>query len=327
MAELTDYALWDKWIETVLRDSYLPAVQSAYVHQDLLDIAWENFIGTVGPLVAQAKTSLLREYHDITLVAGQPTYDIPEHAMLGVVRLAHLLDTTGRIGKLHRREVTEDEFFFMTTAGHPIGIRVHDKQIELNPAPSAADILVWPTLRTWIWRRPGRFVRATDDGSGNNPARAARVLTSIAGTVTYTGNMPSSFDTDSEHDFFKHTAPYRRIATAAPATGVVGTDAQTFAAATAALVTAGDYVCLKNETCLMPVPVEMGVHLRNLTVRTIARTQADKEAHAMAQTALQEEIKVLFPAIVDRLPGNPLIATLNHSPFMPGRRGGGMVRD
>jgi hypothetical protein len=327
VAELGNYALWDSWIETVLRDSYLPSVQSGFTHQQLLDVAYENFIRTMAPLVTAMRTSLLRESYDITLVAGQATYDIPEHAMLNRIEVGYLLDDDDRPQRLERLEPTQHTLFFRPDSGHPTRITIHDKQIELNPPPSSADITPYPTLRTWIWRRPGRFVRASDDGSGNNPARGARVTSSAAGTVTYTTTMPSSFDASSEHDFYSQTHPHRRLATAVAATGAPSTSSQTFATATAALVVAGDYVCLKNETVFMPVPVDMGGHIKDLVIRSLGKTQADKDAYALSQAALQEDIKILFPVAADPMPGNPPAITLLNNPFLRIRRGRSMVRD
>jgi hypothetical protein len=323
-------ALWDTWIDTVLRSSYLPAVQGGWNHQELLDTAWEQVVSVMMPMLITSSPRFRRENHDITLVAEQSTYTIPEHAMLRKLHLAHLIDTDGRPGKLHRREPTEDEFFFESTSGHPISIRLHDTYIELNPAPSAADILVWPTLRTWIHRRPGRFVRATDDGSGDNPARAAQVLTSSSGTVTYTTTMPSSFAADSEHDFYSQTEPHRRLGTAVAATGAPSTSSQTFSTANAALVSAGDYVCLKNETCFMPVPVDMGRHIKDLVIFSIGKTQSDKDAYQTALESLQRDVSGMFRAAADPLPGNPLTQTLFHSPFLRAigtGRGRRMVRE
>lgn len=330
MAELDNAALWDTWLAWLVRDSRLPAVQGAYDHQDLLDIAWEQVVGIMAPTLVTASSRFFREEYDITLVAGQSRYDIPPYAMLNKLHLGTLLDTDGRPGKLTRLEPTEYEFFFSTSSGHPTRITMHDKQIELNPAPSAADILVWPSLRTWIHRRPGRFVRATDDGSGDNPARAARVLTSAAGLVTYTGLMPSSFNATSEHDFYLHTSPHRRVATAAAALTAPDTSSQTFSTANAALVTAGDYVCLKDETCFMPVPVEMGGHVKELVIYTIGKTQADKDAYQTAVEAMKMYVATNFATAANPMTGNPQLQTLNHSPFMKalgGRRGSRMVRD
>jgi hypothetical protein len=329
VAALADMALWDTWLSDVLRrDSYLPAVQSSFTDQALLDIAWEQVTRVVAPLLITARPSFFRESYDITLVAGQSTYLIPPGAMLNKLHLGYLIDTQGQVCELYRRDPAEDVLFFETTAGHPRGIRIHDKRIEINPAPSAGDITIWPTLRTWIHKRPGRFVRATDDGSGTNPARAARVLTSAAGTITYDGLAPSSFSANSVHDFFSQVEPYERVASSVTATGAPTTSSQTFATATAALVTAGDYVCLTNETCFMPIPVDFAGHIKDLTIASMGKTQADKDAYTAAMKACADDVKNLYPAAANEMTGNPQIQTLRNSPFLSAiaGRGRGMIR-
>lgn len=328
MAALVDYALWDQWLNALRRDSQLPSVQSQFTDQDLLDIAWEQVTRVLAPLLIRARPSFFRETYDITLVADQPTYLIPPFAMLNKLHLAHLRDTTGLVNKLHRREPGEDEFFYEVTSGHARGIRLHDKRIELNPAPSAGDISIWPTLRTWIHRRPSRFVRATDDGSGNNPARAARVLSVVGDVVTYDTLMPSSFDATSVHDFYSQTAPYERVATSVAALTAPSTSSQTFATATAALLQAGDWVCLENETVFMPVPVDFAGHIKDLVIASMGKTQADQKAYESAMKACADDVRNLVTTTADPMTENPLTATLRHSPFLSAiaGRGRGMVR-
>jgi len=89
-------------------------------------------------------------------------------------------------------------------------------------------------------------------------------------------------------------------------------------------------VCVKNETCFLPVPVEMGGHIKDLVIRSLGKTQADKDAYQTSVSALKEDIAVNFSAASDPMPGNPQTITLYHSPYLKalgGRRGRGMVRD
>lgn len=327
MAALDDMALTDTFVSVLLRDSYLQSVQSQFTHQQLLDIAWEQLVRRMAPVMVRARPTFFREVHDITLVADTSTYDIPQYAMWNKLHLASLLGANDEIAKLSRRDPAEDLFYAETTSGMPHVIRLHDKQIEIRPAPSSGDVAAWPTLRTYIYRRPGRFVRATDDGTGNNPARAAQVLTSAAGLVTYTGLMPSDFTATSEHDFYSRTSPYRRVASDVAALTAPSTSSQTFSTANAALVTAGDYVCLLDETCFLPIPVEMFGHLKDLTIKSLAKTQADKDAYEACVQEMRDDIATLFPAAADPLEENPQTISLLQSPFLNAmRRTRNMVR-
>lgn len=327
MAALTDKALTDDLVDQILRDCPLPAVQSQFTHQQLLDIAWEQFTRRMAPILTRARPDLFRETHDITLEADTSTYTIPKYAMGRKLYLGHLLDSTGSIQKLIHREPTEDYLWNETSSNHPYVIRLQATQIEIKPAPSSGDIAAWPTLRTYIFRRPGRFVRATDFGDGTNTGRAAQVDSVASDTVTYTELMPSDFSASSTHDFYALDEPHRRVGTAIDATGAPSTSSQTFAVADAALISAGDWVCLENETVFMPFPVDFVGHLKDLVIHSIGKTQADQQAYDSTLKELAEDAKTLFPQAAEPMDGNPQIITLRQSPFLQAlRRTRGLVR-
>ena len=327
MAELPDICLTDTFLEALYRDSYLQSVQSQFTHQQLLDVAYEQLIGPMASVMCKARRSFFREVHDITLVADQGTYTIPKYAMWEKLHLGHLLGSNGEIGRLNRREPAEDVFYSEVTSGLPHYIRLHHKTIEITPAPSSGDITVWPTLRTYIYRRPGRLVRATDDGTGTNTGRAARVSSIASPTVTYTGLMPSDFTATSEHDFYSFDAPHLRTGTAVAALTAPSTSSQTFDPDDVALLTAGDYVCLAGESCFIPTPEELVKHLKTLTIKSLSNTQADRDAYKAALEQLAEDVATIFTQAAEPLEENPQVASLLQSPFLQAmRRTNTMVR-
>lgn len=329
MAALVDLAVTDTFIAALKRDSFLPAVQSQFNDQDLLDIAYEEFLRRMAPIMLKARPTFFREAYDIPLVGGVPTYNIPQFAMLNKLNVAHLLGVNGEIGKLIRRDPSEDVYFYQTSASHAIWIRLHDKVIEINPTPNTGDVNAWPTLRCWIHRRPGRFVRLTDDGSGNNPARAAQIIANDGnGTLTYNTLMPSSFSASSEHDIYDQNSPYVRLVTDKTAIAAPSTSSQTFTTTDLpSTVGVGDYVCLTNETCVLPVPVEFTPHLKDLVIRSVGKTQADRDAYQMSLEEMERDIMTLFSAAADPMEGNPQTISLLQSPFLAAmRRGRTIVR-
>lgn len=329
MSALVDIAVTDTFIAALKRDSFLPAVQSQFSDQDLLDIAYEQFLRRMAPVMLRARPTFFRESYDITLVGGQSSYNIPPFAMLNKLQVAQLIGVNGEVGKLNRRDPAEDVYFYQTSASHALWIRLHDKTIEINPTPSSGDVNAWPTLRCWIYRRPGRFVRLTDDGSGNNPARAAQVIANDGnGTLTYNTIMPSSFNASSEHDIYDQTSPYPRIVTDKFAIAAPSTSSQTFTTTDLpSTVGVGDYVCLTNETCVLPVPVEFIPHLKDLVIKSIAKTQGAQDDYALALKEMESDIVSTFSAAADPMEGNPQTITLLQSPFLSAmRRGRTIVR-
>ncbi len=326
MALLTDKMITDEFVADIRRESFLPAVQAQFTHQQILDVAYDCVLNGIAVPLTQVDHGFYRESDDTTLVASQAAYDVPRYAMLSKIYLAQLVDSSSNIGKLEHVQPPEQYFFNDTTAGHPARIRIDSAQVSLNPAPSAADILTWTTLRNWIYRRPSRLVRQAT--SGSNTGRCAVVSSIASTTVTYTANTPTDFTSSSVHDFYKGTPPFRRIGTAISATGEPGATQQTFSAANAALLTAGDFVCMRDETCVVPVPShEFLPPLRKMVIASIAATQGDKTMLETATAGLASILATLMPASSNRLQNNLAAMTLLHSPFLKGMRGKTMVRE
>jgi hypothetical protein len=327
VALLTDKMITDELIADVKAFSFLPAVQSQWTHQRILDVAYHEILGRlVGPLTS-IDHSFYRESSDITLVADQAAYDIPQYAMLGKIHTAYLVDADGNFGALQGVNPPENVHFNRPTSGHPWSIRIDNNQIVLNPAPSSADVAVWTTLRTFIYRRPGRLVRLTTDGS--NTGRAAVVSSVAGGVVTYTDSTPVDFTSSSVHTAFQGTYPFRRVLTAVTAIAKPAATTQTFGAPTAALLSAGYYVCMRGETCVVPVPShELLLPLQQLMIASMAATQGDKTAYEIAGKRFNEAVSELYPAAANRLTNNMPAMTLYASPFLRSMgRGARMIRE
>jgi hypothetical protein len=328
LALLTDKMITDEFVADVRQMSFLPAVQQQWSHQQILDVAYHTILTDIATPLTQVDHGFYREADDTTLVASQAAYDIPSRAMLSKIYLAQLIDTSENIGKLEHVQPPEQEFFNETTAGHPRRIRIDSAQVTLNPAPSSGDIVTWDTLRLWIYRRPSRPVRQTTSGSNAGRCAVVSSVNSGTGVVTYTADTPSDFNASSVHDFYSATSR-RRIGTAITATAKPANGTQTFSTTTAALLSAGDYVCMRDETCLIPVPShEFLEPLRDLTIAKIAATQKDTSRMESALGNLARQMKPLMEAASTRLQNNLPAISLLHSPFVRGLRGGKrMIRE
>lgn len=326
MALLVDKMVTDEFIADVKAFSFMPAVQSQWTHQRILDLAYHEILSSVVSPLTMIDHSFYREIHDIALVADQASYDVPRYAMLSKIYTAYLIDDDGGVCPLQGVNPPENVHFNSTSSGHPWSIRCDGHQIVLNPAPSAGDIETYPTLRTFIYRRPGRLVRQTTDGS--NTGRAAVVSSVASTTVTYTASTPTDFTSSSVHDFYDGSAPFRRIGSAISAVTEPGATSQTFSTANAALLEAGDYVCMRDETCIVPVPShELLLPLQHLVIAAIGATQGDKDAYKSSAEKFKAIVTELYPAIANRLQNNMPAITLLASPFLQGMRRGRRFAD
>jgi hypothetical protein len=271
----------DDLITDIDRDSFQPAAQDHFTTAQKLLIADQAIHKTLAPLLVSLDSGYFLETADASLVADQQAYDLDRYAMWGKLRKLRIVETSGRLRMLDllTDEQTDD---YPTESGTPVAFSMQDKQILLYPPPSDAT----ETLRQWIYRRPGRLVATT----------AAAVVSSVAnGVVTYTGAPPATHTSSSVHDFYSGRSPFRRIATAATATGQAGST-QTFATATAALLTAGDYVCLRDETVFPAVPIELSPFLSELVILSLNKTQMDAKAYELSRQEIGDRARAAFMA-------------------------------
>lgn len=157
---------------------------------------------------------------------------------------------------------------------------------------------------------------------------AAVVSTAVGTTVTYTASKPATFTASSVHDFFSHVSPFGRIGTGLTATGSPGATQQSFVAADVALLSAGNWVCLQDETVFPPLPVEMHPHLVSLILLELAATQMDQAAYSTRKDTVLDEMLSLLRGASNRADAQPKTVSLFHSPLarMIGRRGRRLVR-
>jgi hypothetical protein len=306
----------DDFVTDVRRDSFLPAVQSQWTPARILAVADKMLLRRVAPALINVGDGYYREEFDITLEADEPRYDFPRYAMFNKIYLAKLVGTDGEtLAPLDVIQPSDLSFRNAVGSGDPRTLRFDANRLVLNPAPSSGSLNTWPTLRVWIYRRPGRMVPTTS---------AAQVSTTPAGTtVSYTGSNPATFTSSSVHDFYCGESPFRRLGSAITATGA-GASSQDFASADAALLEAGDWVCLRDETVFPDCSIEVVPFLQELVIKSVSETQGDRAA---VQTALQNIVEDMLQTIgtsANRADAMAKSISLMHSPFVRGMRRRGL---
>ncbi len=309
----------DDLITAVKRDSFLPAAQTQWTDARILAVADKCVHRRIIPAFIGVADGFYRETVNITLVAEQASYDVPQYAVLNKIHQAKLASATtsaARLGELLRKEPSDLAFWNATTSGSPYMLRFDADQLTLNPAPSASAIVSWPYLRVWIYRRPGRMVTV---------ASAAQVLSIDTGTgeVTYTGNKPATFTSSSTHDVYRSTSPFRRVITAAVASASGSATTQTFSTTNAALLQAGDWICVADETVYPPCSIEVVPFLEELIIKSMSTTQGDRKAADAAAKEIVDDMMLLVSAAANRADAMPQVQSLLRSPFVRalGRKG------
>lgn len=305
----------DDMVTEIKQVSFLPAAQLQFTPAKILAIADRMVLRRVVPAFMGIRHGYYRETVDIPLVAAQASYDVPRYAMNNKVHLLRLVAPDGAtIGPLLYKDPIDLDYSNSATQGTPYTIRFDADQITLNSTPNAGALVQWPAMRAWIYRRPGRMVPT---------ASAAQVASVVGTTVTYSATKPTTFTATSVHDFYRGNSPFRRVGSAVTSTGSPLGTTQTFGAADAALLAAGDWVCLRDETVFPPCAIEIVPFLEELVIASMARTQKDNEAYETSMKEIMDDMMTNVSASANRAEAMPQVQSLMHSPFVRavGRRG------
>ncbi len=275
----------DDLVTDIQRDSYLPVAQRDFGVPTILGIADQELQETIAPALVAFDDGFFLEAADQTFVASQADYDLDRYAMWNKVRKVEVLTSSSMPRELTR--LTQEQVNDQDTVGtgSPIAFLPLHVGVRVYPKPSGAT----ETLRQWIYRRPGRMVAT---------ASAAQVLSVVpaTGVVTYTGSKPATFTSSSVHDFYRGNSPFRRLATAATASASGGATLQTFSVANATLLAAGDWVCVRDETVFPAIPIELAPFLKDLVIRSMARTQMDQQQYTTQRTEIADRMMAVMRA-------------------------------
>ncbi len=293
--------LSDDLISDIKRDSYLPTAQGNFTDAQLLTIADQKIIETIAPFLVSLNEGFFVESITAPLLASQSSYVLPTYSMWGKVLMAHLVYISGgNVKELSRITHERIPEWSLTGTGDPQVFYLESDNINLIPSPSSSSVANY-YIKYWIYRRPGSMVRSTarTDANGTvNAAGAAQVSTInyVTGVVTYTGAPPATYTSSSTHDFYSANSPFHRVGTAVVATAAAGST-QTFAVSSLIdannqhLLSAGDWVCIKDQTVFPAIPLELQPMLKDLVILSLSRTQMDEKQYQIQLKELEARMR------------------------------------
>lgn len=297
----------DDIVTAIQRVSYLPAAQRNFPAATLLNIADDEILGGLAPLLVSLQQGYFEEDADQTLTVNQRRYDYDQYAMFGKFRHIELVDSAGVPYRMV--QITEEQVIdYGVNVGRPTAFLPEQAQLAMYPLPDNTY-----TLRQKIYRRPGRLV----------PTASAAQVQSVdtnTGIVTYTGAKPTTtFTASSSHDFYRGNYPFRRVGTNIAATGSGSGTTQTFSLANAALLQAGDWVCVVNETVFPAIPIELHPSLVDLVVKSLTRTQGDQQQYQTQRAEIIAKAQAIM-VMGNRAVGNPKRVSIPPSRVTPNLR-------
>lgn len=272
--------LWDNdaLLDRVKRGASIPASQSTYSDQDLLDVATDQLLSYVMPLLEQVG----RDYHTVTAdvalasAADPARHTIPHRAVGSQLRDVSIVCSNGDVYPL--REVSYVDRWQYTdssTTGDPEVYWFDGDSVRLSPQPSAGTSL---TLRLSYSVRPGRLV---------SPSEAGVVASTTATTIVLSSTPPADLVTGVTVDVISGTAGFLPKAIGITSSDVTS-NTMTFASEDLAghVIVAGDYVSVTEETPVVNLPPDFHQLVHQRTIVKILEAQGEVERMQIAQQDL-----------------------------------------
>lgn len=282
---------WDttELLATVRDRTRIPSTRSGYGDADTLRVATKELHSHVVPLLLAQQEEYLVSSTTIALVEGQSAYRLPARASGGKLRYLEVADSSGDTWPVERRDIDQlTGINLATTRGRPVAYVHEASQVRLYPVPSG--VSGW-SLKVHFYDRPGRLVLPPEAGTPG----AAKVVSVLGAVATISGE--SSLASGSlTVDLVRGTPAFETIEAGVSASRS-GTSL-TLPAATAALLSAGDYVCVQGTAPVAQIPPELHPLLALRTALVQLQAKGDSEAAAEIRGELAEAKEPLMRMLV-----------------------------
>lgn len=296
MAWTTDLFLLD-----VRRRAMLPTTASLGTEDaDLLLHADNEMATRLVPLVQSVNEEFYVQTKDVALVAGQSAYRMPDRNSGAKLRDVTLVrgNTVINLPRIEPERLTE---WTSNASGTPAGFYLEAGAVNLVPAPASGGV-----LRMKYYVRPGRFTATAADYG------VITGVTYAGDSVTLTFNGTLNISGGGLYDVIAFRPPFEYLVTdgvsAAPAAGTVtlNTGSPTSPAPDLSRnIQVGDYVCARDLSPILQLPVELHSLLVQRVVCAIMETLNYGERLASAEAAYARMEQAALRLISPRVDGAP----------------------
>lgn len=295
----------DDFVANVLTYGYFPDAQNNFPPVTILSVASKVLFNTAIPMLVSLGSGYFIETEDYPFIGGVSEYTFPQYAMWNKLRRIDKI-VNGRVYDLDRVEYDQLYLYDMTSSSDVSAFYLKNDVICFVNPPSNGTT---DSFRVHIYRRPGEMVPT-------NQAAKVQSVNKATGQVTYTAVPPATYTNTSFHDFYNSTSPFKRIKTNIQATNIAA-NVQTFPVASVQTLSAGDYVCVLNQTVFPPLPEELHQFLIDLTITEMNKMTMDGNEYQLRKQAIIDSVTSLMrSAPGQRVTGQTVKLTL---------RGNGLV--
>lgn len=315
---MSSYLTTDTLIESVKRRAHIPESQVTFQDEDFLAFANEEMMIGLVPAIMKMHEEFYVFPVNVSLVASQSNYGIPDRAVGSKLRAAFFRDSSSNVQELARIDPSDLAFYQQNSSSfYPKAFYLENNDLILVPdvSPSPTGVLILK-----IFLRPNQLV-------------AASRIATIESIDTSTGDIivdsvPSVFTTAATYDFIEVNRGHKCKAIDT-AVVTINSTLRTITFAPADLpssLNVGDQIALAGETMIPQMPDDLHSILAQRVACRCLEAQKDLEGLQAANAKLQEMETNLGMLIDNRTEGQPkkvnnLRGVLRFGKFRRGRRG------
>ncbi|HYD02004.1 MAG TPA: hypothetical protein VEB22_12320 [Phycisphaerales bacterium] len=301
----------DLLLESVKRGISFTSTNEGLDDDDLLAFAYEEVVSLIVPELTALRQEFLVTSKTIDLVDGTASYRLPYRAYGRTLRDVVFVDASGNRRSLpmiqpedaHRYQPTS------TSEGPPQAFYLQNDHIVVVPTPdsSSEDLIVTFPMR------PSKIVATDEVGTVSAVNFSTGVVTLAAALSTVTTSTATDFVCYRSGNIIK--------AYDLTPTNVASTQVTYTAASLPTDLAAGDYLCLAQQSPVVPIPEEAVVVLARAVQNRVLGSIGDLENLQIGQQVLNQRLAQMRSALTPRVEGEaPVIlgGALRH--FLGGGR-------
>lgn len=278
-------------IRNIKLRALVPANQITLQEDDFISLINSELFGLVIPMIMAYQEEFYVTFADITSVANQSDYSIPEDATGMKIRVISQVTSNGQTIPLARLSVDQLSGVDQSLVLSHRGFYIKGNKVVLYPTPTNGS----ETFRIFYYKRPNRIVKTTQSAIINSIDTNTKVINVtntpsdwLDGNVIHTVSPNPMFDDTSENVTILVKAGNQLQLDSVDGMSV------------------GDYVVRKGESPFAHMPVEGYPMLEQAVVVKVLEALGDREGMSAAQAKLVELID-RFPTLFSpRSDGNSL---------------------
>lgn len=283
-------------IRSIKRRAMIPTNQRTFTDADFLEMINEELNDGLLPHVLQVHEEFYVTYEDQAIQSDVERYPIPYRATGNKLRDVAYVDQVGQhfeLGQITVDEISDFQRLYTTTNKNVFYIQNTDIVLPNNLYAGLG------FLRSYYYIRPNTLVLETETGQIQSIDR-------VSGTIVL-DNVPDSFTNLQEMDFIAQRSPSKIISFDKTPTSVnqVTKSIVFNPSDIPSDLIIGDYICLKEETPVPQLPVELHALLAQRVAVHCLEALGDTQGLANAQRKLQEMEVNTLKLIDSRVDGAP----------------------